>query len=362
MTIQDISAFEKLRAVLDALPTGYPKTESGVEIKLLKKIFTEEEALMFCELKLTGETVQEIASRTGRPVAGLEDLLTGMWSKGEILRDFKEGEYLYRMVPWVVGIFEFQMNVMDKEFAQLHRELMKTLAAPLFLTKPSIMQVVPVEQNIPDRTLAMPYEQISAIIDEGKYFGVSECICKMQSRVSDHGCDKPHEVCLGISGDIEFFDKHPMKPRMISKAEAHEILKMAEDAGLIHMTANTQKDHWFLCNCCTCCCFQLIAARKGIPGTINSHYVAHINPDLCTKCNTCADTRCQVKAVDKGEKYNTVNEKKCIGCGLCVSTCPAHAIELKRKPEDEQINPPKNDMDWLRERGRIRGVDFSEFE
>ncbi len=362
MTTPPSTPIEKLAAVLDRLPTGFTRTESGAELKLLAKIFTDDEALLFCDLKLSGESVDEIAARTGRPIDGLEEMLTTMWKKGQILRDIASGEFRYRMVPWVVGIFEFQIGVMNAEFAALHRELMKSLGAPLFLTKPSIMQVVPVERVIPDRTEAMPYERASAIIDEGSFFSVSRCICKTQSDVSGRECKKPHEVCIGIADDERFFDDHPMKPRRISKAEAHEILKTAEDAGLIHMTSNVRKGHWYLCNCCSCCCFQIIAARKGIPGTVNAHYVARIDPSHCKKCDRCADERCQVGAVSKGDAFNSVDPSKCIGCGLCASACPSGAVSLERKPQAQQVEPPENDDEWTRARGIARGVDYSDLE
>jgi Pyruvate/2-oxoacid:ferredoxin oxidoreductase delta subunit len=183
----------------------------------------------------------------------------------------------------------------------------------------------------------------------------------MQSRVSDRGCAKPHEVCLAIAEEEAFFEDHPMRPRVITKAEAREILKRAEEAGLIHMTSNVRKGHWFLCNCCSCCCFQLIAARKGIPGTVNAHYVARIDADKCVQCNTCADSRCQIGAIVKGEAHNEVNGDKCIGCGLCASACPSGAISLIRKPADQQVEPPEDEADWTRVRGEKRGVDYSRF-
>jgi DNA-binding MarR family transcriptional regulator len=78
--------YEKLREHLDSLPTGYPKTESGVELKILEKLFTEEEAEMTCQLKPVPESAEQIAQRLGRDPHAVADLLYRMSQKGLIFR------------------------------------------------------------------------------------------------------------------------------------------------------------------------------------------------------------------------------------------------------------------------------------
>jgi hypothetical protein len=77
--------YYKVAKVLDTLPNGFPSTASGVEIKLLKKVFTPEQADLFCDMRLTLETVEEIASRTERPLKGLKELLMTMAKSGQLL-------------------------------------------------------------------------------------------------------------------------------------------------------------------------------------------------------------------------------------------------------------------------------------
>ncbi|MBW2142618.1 MAG: 4Fe-4S binding protein [Deltaproteobacteria bacterium] len=103
----------------------------------------------------------------------------------------------------------------------------------------------------------------------------------------------------------------------------------------MHLTHNIQNGLFYICNCCGCCCGVLNGITKlGINASevVNSHYVAEIDPDLCIVCNTCIDERCQVNAIEEGEDYNEVIREKCIGCGLCVTTCPSEAISLIHKP------------------------------
>jgi ferredoxin len=95
---------------------------------------------------------------------------------------------------------------------------------------------------------------------------------------------------------------------------------------------------------------------------VNSHYYAEIEPDECQVCGICADERCQVNAIEAGEEAYHVIRDRCIGCGLCVSTCPSEAIKLVRKQPEKMVPPPKDEMAWYEERARERGVDFSAFK
>jgi len=84
-TLMNDEAYYRMAKVLDTLPNGFPATESGIEIKILKKVYTPEEAELFCDLRLPPETAAQIAARTGRPLKGLEDKLLSLREKGEIL-------------------------------------------------------------------------------------------------------------------------------------------------------------------------------------------------------------------------------------------------------------------------------------
>jgi Na+-translocating ferredoxin:NAD+ oxidoreductase subunit B len=128
------------------------------------------------------------------------------------------------------------------------------------------------------------------------------------------------------------------------------------------LTNNTESDHWCICNCCGCCCAVLRAVNAGLPNVVNSHYYAEIDPELCVTCGICADERCQVKAIDKGDDFYSVIKKRCIGCGLCLSTCPEGAIRMVHKKPEDRSYPPKDEDAWLEERGRQRGVDFSQYK
>jgi H+/Na+-translocating ferredoxin:NAD+ oxidoreductase subunit B len=210
----------------------------------------------------------------------------------------------------------------------------------------------------------MPYQKISQLLDTNESFMVMECICKKEQGLLDNPCSRPLEVCMAIAPIPNVFDDRP-NGRSLSRVEAKALLKKAEDEGLVHMTSNFQNGHFFICNCCGCCCGVLSGINKlGIPAwtVVNSDYYAAINADECTLCGTCADERCQVNAIEEGDDAYEIIPEKCIGCGLCITTCPVEAISLVKKSDADIVTPPADEMAWFKERAQLRGVDISKYE
>jgi Na+-translocating ferredoxin:NAD+ oxidoreductase subunit B len=356
------SVYKRLAKVLDTLPNGFPSTESGVEIKLLKKVFTPEQADLFCEMRLTFETVGEIAVRTGRPLEGLKEMLINMSKSGQLFT-IKLGETRYfKMLPWVFGIYEFQGGRLDREFAELHDEYEPVYGKQFFSAMPQLMQVLPIEGKISDKEEALPYEKITSIIENGQSFLVNDCICKKKNGILGKPCNRPVQVCLAIAPIPGIFDNSP-EGRVISRGEAYKLMEMAEESCLVHLTSNVQNGSFYICNCCKCCCGVLGAINElGIPAAdvINSHYYTEIDPEQCVSCGLCAEERCQVGAIEEGEDAYRIIPERCIGCGLCISTCPADAIRLIHK--NQRVLPPITEEAWFDERGKMRGVDFSAYK
>ncbi len=355
--------YQKLAQVLDTLPNGFPATKNGLEIRILEKIFTPAEADLFCDLRLAFETPAEIAQRTGRPIEGLADRLSAMWQRGQIFGVDFGTDQVYRMLPWLWGIFEFQLKHMDKELAQMWDEYYETFGPQFFSEKPQLMQVIPIEKEIEAHQEALPYEQVSSIIENGQSFAVNECICEKEKQLLEHGCGKPLERCMAVAPIPGVFEgDHPWGGRAISKEEAYEVLRKAEEVGLVHMTGNVTGGHIYICNCCGDCCGVLRSINQlGIHGSVNSRFYAEIDADECVACGLCADERCQVHAIEEGEETYRVITEKCIGCGLCVTTCPSEAITLLRKKDKDYTPPPVDETEWYRLRGEGRGVDFSKY-
>src|SRR5208283_3684720 len=140
--------YYKLAQVLDTFPNGFPATESGVEIKLLKKIFTPEQADLFCDLRLTFETAEQIAQRTGRSLERLEEKLVAMGEAGQLFALQLEDSRFFKMLPWVFGIYEFQLGRLDKEFALLVEEYAPFFGQQFYSQTPQLMRTLPVEKEI----------------------------------------------------------------------------------------------------------------------------------------------------------------------------------------------------------------------
>jgi Fe-S-cluster-containing hydrogenase component 2 len=236
------------------------------------------------------------------------------------------------------------------------------LGPQLLGLQPHIMQTIPIEQQIPATHQALPYQQVSSIVEKGAGFRVNECICKKERGIMDSPCKKPHEVCLAISpvAEAEFLLDWG---RAISKEQAYQMLREAEEAGLVHLTSNVESGHMFICNCCGCCCGVLRTMNEfDLTNVVNSHFYAEIEAAECNNCGVCLDERCQVKAIQETDETYRVIKERCIGCGLCVTTCPTDAIRLVPKPQAEIIVPPENAIVWNEKRARERGTDYSAYK
>lgn len=354
--------YHKLAKLLDTLPNGFPATPVGVEIKLLEKIFTPDEAELFMDMRLTAETAEQVAARTGRPLEGLEDKLVSMWRRGELFGVDLAGFKMFKMIPWVLGIYEFQLNRMDREFAEMCEEYAPYLAKQFFTDKPQFMQTIPIETEVSEKHETLSYEKVSTIIEQGQSFAVADCICKKEKSLLGERCDKPMEVCLAIAPVPGAMESFTHWGRAISKQEAYDVLKMSEEAGLVHLTQNVENGHFFICNCCGCCCGVLRGANEfGFKDAVNSNFYAAIDMDTCISCGVCETERCQVNAIESDDDVFTVIEDKCIGCGLCISTCPTDSIQLVRRAAADITQRPKDEEDWLKVRGGNRGIDYSEY-
>ncbi len=346
-------AYQTLREVLNTIPNGFPSTASGIEMRLLKKIFTEDEADLAVKVKLHFEPVADIAARTGLDPGYLEKKLTEMSFKGQLFR-IKLGETsYYKLMPFVFGIYEFQMPRIDREFAELFDQYnAEAFGKEFFTHTPALMKVIPIGTELEPGSNVEPYESVAKLIEGGRSWAVSDCICKKERALLGHRCDRPMEVCMAIAPIEHAFDKW-RSGRAITKEEAYKILKLAEDSGLVHMTSNTATGHIFICNCCSCCCLPLRSYRLvSRNATARSNYLAAVDGDACTGCGLCVD-RCQVGAV-------TVEDRAvigdCIGCGLCATTCPAGAIRMVRKDEADRPSVPANEHEWFRQRAESRGI------
>ncbi len=347
--------YQKLREKLDQYSCGFPLTESGVEFKILKKIFTEEEAEMFLGLNLQVETAEEIAKRLGRPIETVEPILQKMNRKRNIFTWHRGETVNYGAVPYILGLYEFQLDAMDKELAKLCEQYFNEAFLDSLTSVDPLMRAIPINHSLEVSNPVATYEDSRELVKKKKLISLTKCICRVQQGLVDKGCGKPVEVCLQFGASAQHYIEQGLG-RQISVEEALKVLDVAEEAGLVIQLTNSQNPGG-LCCCCGDCCALLRALNK-MPhpaDVVISDYFAVVDQDLCPGCESCLD-RCQMGAIEIQDGNTAqVNLDRCIGCGLCVTQCPTEALHLERKPESQRYIPPKNAMETLRMTALKRG-------
>ena len=344
--------YEQLAEALNNLPNGFPRTPSNVEIRILRKIFSPEEASLAGQLTGSMKPAEAIANRIGLTAEEAEAKLTKMAKRG-LLWSYKEGEKsLFRLAPFVVGIYEAQLESMDHELAHLVEEyLANGGAVGIMKPQPALHRVVPAQRSVKSEWI-LPYDDVKAILLQSKTFHLRDCVCRVQQDYISRKCDFPLRTCLSFSS----FDRPP-HPLDISKEEAIAFLDKAEEMGLVHTVSNVMKGFGYVCNCCGCCCGILRGINEwGIENSVAyANYYAIIDPEECVGCGICRK-RCQVHAISEQDGISVVNVKKCIGCGLCATGCPNEAAKLVRKTDKEVVSPPVDFAAWEHERLHNRGL------
>ncbi|MFX0207448.1 MAG: ATP-binding protein [Candidatus Hodarchaeota archaeon] len=352
--------YEKLAETLDKIPNSFPTNENGVHIKLLKWIFTEDEADLASKMRLGGETVEELSSRLNLPTKGLADKLESMAKKGQIHVESTSIGRKFALFPFVVGIYEEQLNRMDEELAQIFEEYYQTTEMnSIFAKEPSMFRVIPVNRVIKPELIIFPYEKAEEIIKNAKSWGIRECICKKQKSLLDQPCKYPTTVCLTFSSRKNAYTEESLS-KPVTKERALELLLKAEEAGLVHCSMNIQTEHYYICNCCTCCCAILRGLTElNQPNAFaKSNFIMSVDEELCTGCGTCVNG-CQFGALDVPEEICEVNLQRCVGCGVCAISCPEEALNLVRRHPLEPESPVTI-KDWMTQKARSRQLNPSD--
>jgi NAD-dependent dihydropyrimidine dehydrogenase PreA subunit len=265
----------------------------------------------------------------------------------------RDGTPHFRLAPFIVGIYESQLENIDHEFAHLIEDYLANGGAQgIMKPQPALHRVVPAQKAVKTEWI-LPYDDVRSILLNAKTFRIRDCICRAQQDHVRRRCTFPLRTCLSFSS-VE----RPSDPNSVSKEEALTFLDKMEEIGLVHTVSNVIKGVGYVCNCCGCCCAILRGITDwGIENSVaHANYHAVIDPDQCLDCGTCRD-RCQVHAISEQNGVSVVNPERCIGCGLCVTGCPNGVAKLERKPDNEIVNPPIDFATWERERRHNRGLD-----
>jgi ferredoxin len=358
--------YRELAQKLDSIPPGFPATESGVELQLLARFYTPEEARIISAMRLTYETAGAIAARVAIDSCATFDILNGAARKGLVLTRLGENELTFALKPQRGGLVGYSYKEIlrhaDAKAAELYLQWVQETRGGSLSDFPAARRVIAVDEAIPVRQEIHPFEQASEILAAAKSWGVLDCMCRARTRQAGQGCSYPLEACLFTSPDEGAYEDDELI-RAISQEEALRILRESTDRGLVHTTANVGDYGPVICSCCPCCCPTLSGVVEFNRPTVVAHsdFRAIVDEIACDGCGDCIE-RCHFSALSLPESVCMVDHARCMGCGCCAVVCPYEALSLVRRPEGETPPPPADLDEWIDEYARMRGISFTELQ
>jgi len=228
----DDDLYRALQRQLDRMPVPYPATESGVEISILRRLFSPEDARLTLFLSMIPKPLAAIHRRAGRtmPKAALAAALDGMAERGLIQRVPTKKGVLYGKAPLVIGFYESQVNRLTPELQRdIERYGDEGFSAALTSQTPQL-RTVPVNQPIPFERVVGRYDDIRAFVRQSPGpFAAMNCICQQGKDLLGHPCRRTHdrEHCLTIGAAAALLASRGVA-RPISKDEMLAFLDRAD--------------------------------------------------------------------------------------------------------------------------------------
>lgn len=340
-------------------------TYNDPEYKILEPIISDDMCDVMMHMRLeTPRTVEELSRRCKKDIRETQKLLDRLVFCGVVRVADKNGQNGYYYPIWVPGIMEGVLSnreqcekypVLAECFEEYARRRPEPVV-PLMGRGMFFMRVMPVMSAIENNSHTASYDEIATLIENAKAISVGACSCRRSRRLMGEGCGHLEEdMCMYLNDNAINFSKTG-EHRLISKEEAYEILKRAEDNGLVHEVNQTPgfEESTAICNCCGCSCYSLrIAQMFRKPEGMSSNFKAVVNKDNCVACGQCVET-CQTNALKLGQKLTEIKPVEIIdreqeakasmlkrstynieyrtnrtdvvetGTSPCKSACPAH--------------------------------------
>ncbi len=291
-------------------------TYNDPEYRILAPIVDDDMCSVAMHMRLeTPRTVGELARRCNADVNFIQKQIDKLNEAGIVRSRTVDGETAYFYPIWVPGIMEGILA--NKEqcekypdlgycFEEYTRRRIEMLAPVMSSGKLGMMfmRVMPVMSAIENNTRTASYDELSTLIEKATAISVGPCSCRRARRLMGEGCGHlEDDMCMYLNDNAINYSKTGAH-RLISKEEAYEVLKRAEDNGLVHEINQTPgfEDATAICNCCGCSCFALrIAEYFRSNDAIRSNYVARVDKEKCVACGQCVEN-CQTNALKLGQK------------------------------------------------------------
>ena len=176
------TVYVELQKHLDKQAVGFPATESGVEIRILKELFTPQQASLALSLSFEPQTVTDIHKNTkigGMSIEKVKSLLDGMIDNGSIGIMERDGTEYYHFMPLLIGIVEWHGSKSTPQFwADFYKYLTQGYGRVYATTKVSQMRTIPVQQSLNVEHQVTTYDHVREIINntDGR-IAIAPCMC-----------------------------------------------------------------------------------------------------------------------------------------------------------------------------------------
>ena len=289
-------------------------TYGDPEYRILDPIVDDDMCSVMMRLRLeTDFSAEDLAKKTRKSLDFVQTQCDKLVKAGVIRTRVRSGVLCYYYPIWVPGIMEGILS--NREQCDAHPELGACfeeytrirvgMLAPMLGNGVNFMRVMPVMSAIENDTHKASYDEISTLIEKAWAISVGPCSCRRSRRLMGEGCGHLEEdMCLYLNDNAISFSKNG-EHRLITKEEAYEILRRAEDNGLVHEVNQALgfDDVTAICNCCGCSCYALrIAELFRSPNGVSSNFIARVDKDNCVACGQCVEN-CQTNAVRLGQKH-----------------------------------------------------------
>ena len=358
----------KLQKHLDKQPGGFPKTQSGAEIGILKRFYTPEQAKIALKMTTIPESASKIARKLKTDEKKIGESLEQMAREGLLFRVPAPETPLYMQPNFIMGIYEWHVNAVDREIAQYADHVYDGLFEHHWIKrKTKQLRVVPVDQSIDHKDTVRGYDVIRELVrgsGNGPY-AVAPCVCRVEQVKKGNEVKRPMDTCLTFGMVAQYYIDNGIG-RELTEDELMEKLAECEKACLVPFGTNSQSIvNMCMCDKDSCQIFRHLRMLEKPAEEVHAAFSAAIDANLCNGCKKCT-AKCQIDAIvatdvqvqaGKKTKIHAIDPDRCIGCGLCVGVCPQQAISMQ--PQDVLPDVPENAMAMniamAKERGQLQG-------
>ena len=343
------SAYKSLEERLNRFTQGAPSSDTLY--KILEILFDKKEAELVAQLPIKPFSAEKAAKIWGMKIGEATKVLDTLSSKAILLDVEHDGKRTFIMPPPMAGFIEFSMmrtrgDIDQKLLAELYYQYLNVeedFIKELFYSTETKLGRVYVQEAVLSNDSSveiLDYERASHIIKTASHIGISTCYCRHKMHHVGKGCDAPMDICMTFNNTAASLIKYE-HARQVDASECLELLEVAYENNLVQCGENVRKGVNFICNCCSCCCEAMVAAKKfGVMHPVETtNFIAEVNKDTCVNCGKCIK-KCPVGAIksvviNKGTPMEKtiaeVDKDLCLGCGVCVRNCFNNSLLLKSR-------------------------------